>query len=117
MSKTTQNQMNFTPQSQSNAGNAGGTIYYINLGGLKIAWGTTAQVSGTGTMTITLPSSFFTAVQAGTITADAPYVNTNVMTADWASDIVGATTSVTFTPLVIAGASPNNKYCWILFGT
>lgn len=56
---------------QANAGSAGGTIYYINLGGIRYCWGGTAAVtaSGTGTVasssvTITLPTSFFTTLQS-----------------------------------------------------
>jgi hypothetical protein len=55
-------------QSQANAGTAGGTIYYVNLGGIKLAWG--ASNSGLTMATtpvgygFTLPASFFSTVQA-----------------------------------------------------
>lgn len=52
--------------SQANAGSAGGTIYKLNLGGIKICWGITADIS-TSTATpgkiVTFPASFFTTVQ------------------------------------------------------
>lgn len=52
----------------TNPGTAGGTssFFYINLGGIKLLWGTTAAVSvGTGgtTSTVTLPTSFFSSIQ------------------------------------------------------
>jgi hypothetical protein len=52
--------------SQANAGTAGGTMYYINLGGVKMLWlETTSLVSSvaTNTYTITLPTSFFSTLQ------------------------------------------------------
>jgi len=52
-------------QSQANSGTAGGTIYWINLGGLKILWGNTpTQVSyGAPAYTVAFPT-FFTTIQA-----------------------------------------------------
>lgn len=61
-------------QSQANAGTAGGTIYYINMGGLKMAWGFTSTLSVSGAApqssayTITLPTSFFSSVQYVNVT-------------------------------------------------
>lgn len=102
--------------SATNSGTGGGDINYINLGGIKIAWGTTAQVAGTGNKTMVLPS-FFTAIKAGTVTPSSPYQNTNAMTVNWASDITGQTTTLTITPIVVAGSSPSNKYSWFVIGT
>ena len=63
-------------QSQANAGTAGGTMYYINLGGLKFLWLITGNVTG-GTggnpFTVTFPTSFFSAIQhavGGLVSAD-----------------------------------------------
>lgn len=53
-------------QSQSNGGNAGGTLYYVNLGGIKVCWGTTSAKSVNSTVvsaTVTFPSGFFNTVQ------------------------------------------------------
>lgn len=65
---------------QANAGSAGGTMHYMNLGGLKILWGTTTSLtSSNGTnYIVTFPVGFFTAtphyasanVQSMTGTAD-----------------------------------------------
>jgi hypothetical protein len=57
-------------QSQANAGSAGGTIYYVNLGGIKIAWGLTANQTIGGAapasapVGITFPTSFFSTIQS-----------------------------------------------------
>lgn len=53
--------------SQTNAGTAGGTMYYINEGGIKKLWlqtpGLTGGASGFTTWTVTFPTSFFTTVE------------------------------------------------------
>lgn len=60
--------------SYSNAGSAGGTFYYMNLGGIKYLWGagSSAGLSGsapqTNTSTVTLPGSFFTTIQTAQTT-------------------------------------------------
>lgn len=54
----------------SNPGGGGGTYYYINLGGIKLLWGTLANsVTGTGfqnsgLLAVTFPTSFFGSIQA-----------------------------------------------------
>lgn len=54
----------------TNPGGAGGTFYYINLGGIKLMWGVTAGIAvGGGGAAITLPSGFFTTIQAASATA------------------------------------------------
>jgi hypothetical protein len=47
--------------SQSNAGTAGGTMYYINLGGIKLLWLIITASSATSTYTVTFPTGFFSA--------------------------------------------------------
>jgi len=53
----------------ANPGSAGGTFYYINLGGIKLFWGTTNTLttSGSGSVSangnVTLPTGFFTTLQ------------------------------------------------------
>lgn len=54
-------------QTQSNSGTAGGTMYYINLGGIKFLWGNTGSMSYSGTSAqfgITFPTGFFTTLQS-----------------------------------------------------
>lgn len=59
--------LSITATSQANAGTAGGTMYYINLGGTRILWGVSAANSLTNTSsatyTWTLPTSFFSTIQ------------------------------------------------------
>lgn len=53
----------------TNSGTAGGTFYYINLGGIKILWGRTNTWASGGSRTIVYPTSFFSAT---------PHVVTNI---------------------------------------
>ena len=58
-------------QSYTNSGTAGGTFYYINLGGIKLLWGSTSSLNSTTTnagYTINYPSGFFSNVQSITVT-------------------------------------------------
>lgn len=53
-------------QSQANAGTAGGTMYYLNLGGVKLLWArSTAKASSTSLTQygFTLPTSFFSNIR------------------------------------------------------
>jgi hypothetical protein len=60
-------------QSQANAGTAGGTIYYVNLGGIKLAWGVSNSGLTMATTPVsygfTLPTSFFSSLQAALVSA------------------------------------------------
>jgi hypothetical protein len=51
-------------QTQANAGTGGGTINYLNLGGIKLMWGVTGAVATNGVgqhaFTVIPPTSFFT---------------------------------------------------------
>lgn len=72
-----------TVSSQANAGNAGGTMYYINLGGIKMLWcnGALATVGpGNTTLVFTLPTNFFTTIQAviPSTAASSPATNSGV---------------------------------------
>lgn len=62
-------------KSQVNVGAAGGTMYYINLGGIKMLWGRGAAltVGGAGFTLVgfTLPTGFFTTVQSNNVCIDA----------------------------------------------
>lgn len=96
-------------------GTAAGSYNLLNLGGIKLAWGFTNSVNASSNKTIILPS-FFTTIQAGVITPSATYNNTNVMTANWATVLTSQTTTLTFTPLIIAGSNPSNPYTWFVIG-
>lgn len=61
----------FGVSSQTNAGSAGGTMYYTNLGGIKMLWGTSVLLTGSSltngsNWTFTFPTSFFTTIQFST---------------------------------------------------
>lgn len=69
-------------QTLANAGDAGGTLYYVDLGGIKMCWGTTASIAvsgaspgASGTKNITLPAGFFSTLQSVTLTTG-PATNT-----------------------------------------
>lgn len=113
--------MNLTATSAANAGTAGGTNYYLNLGGMKVLWGyagTAYSIAGGGgsaNQSVTLPGSFFSTVQYAScdlvelsvdarqscFLASAPTTTTLSMTA--AND--SATTGV------------GGKFTWLVFGT
>jgi hypothetical protein len=70
MSKIGPIQQNNVPASTTNGGTAGGSLNYINLGGLKYCWGITGSISisgGQATATVAFPSSFFTATPTMTL--------------------------------------------------
>lgn len=65
ISGITQSMLALSVSTQTNAGTAGGTMNYINLGGIKMLWGTSATLTGSSltngsNWTITFPTSFFT---------------------------------------------------------
>lgn len=69
-------------QSQANAGSAGGTMYYINIGGIKLLWFITGTVSvsggspGSTAYGVTFPTSFFSAIEASIGSTTGTAVNT-----------------------------------------
>lgn len=104
----------------NNAGSAGGTSYYMNMGGLKMLWGSSGGVAaGTGgSFTVALPTSFFTTIQmsvASPISSSGGAGGTN-------SAVIGAGASATTTTLTIevtvpAGSSTNTPLSWFVIGT
>lgn len=58
-------QLSTSATTQANAGSAGGGMYYINLGGIKMLWGTSASktTSGINSFAFTLPVGFFSTIQ------------------------------------------------------
>lgn len=57
--------------SYTNSGSAGGTFYYIDVGGLKLLWGTTSHPGNTTStkysLGVTFPSGFFSATPTTTV--------------------------------------------------
>lgn len=100
--KPTHNNVNFSGgvQTQANAGTAGGTMYYINLGGIKMLWGTTASIASGSAYGITFPASFFTTIQSSSVTMYNAAGTANIE-CNWGSL---ATSSGTFNILATAGS-------------
>lgn len=99
--------------SQANAGTAGGTMKYINLGGMKVLWGRTAVMNGTGTFTVTFPTSFFTAVDA-LVQAKTALVGTGLQI-DYQQSLVTAS-GASFVLVGTAGGAGNGQLDYVLFG-
>jgi hypothetical protein len=114
-SAVTAGKLGLTPTSQANSGSAGGTLYYINMGGLKMCWGhsTTLASHNSPAYTITLPSSFFTTVigaplitvtgLAVDVSQIAPIASYNLATVTFYADSItnSATAALTVSWLVI----------------
>ncbi|WIE74475.1 hypothetical protein [Curtobacterium sp. MCSS17_007] len=103
----------------TNSGNAGGTIFYINLGGLKLLWGTSSQQNNTGgantkiAVVVNFPAGFLTAVQSATATASGPYANTDGIYAN-----VGTVTkdSMPVNLFTTVGANGYMSFNWFAIG-
>lgn len=77
-------------QTYTNTASCGGTFYYVNLGGIKLVFGTTNSIStaagGATSFSINMPSSFLTTVRArfsnvSSLTVQpSQYVNTSCTT-------------------------------------
>lgn len=106
----------------TNSGSAGGTGYYINLGGIKYAWGMTGTLSlsatSTGTGVINFPSSFFTTVQSFICT---PTGGVPAGTVLWgiSSQTTPTITNVTINYFYTAGTSVTGSIVgsWFVVGT
>lgn len=100
-------------QGQTNTGTAGGAMNYVNVGGIKLLWGTTAALSttagGVASGTVVFPTSFFsTAPEVLTSGSDftgtariicgrnAPATTTSVLLQAQNVDTVAGTAKVTF---------------------
>lgn len=102
-----------TIQSQANAGTAGGTMKYINLGGIKQLWFTTANFT-TGTasaaVTITLPVGFFSTITSVLATP----ANMTTTANQYASVSSFSTTTVTMSVFTISGAATSGASVFII---
>jgi len=93
----------------ANTGTAGGTMNYLNLGGLKVLWGKTAQISLTGTgfqatvgLVINWPPSFFTVPPFVLLSLD-QVVNTQYLTA-----VISNVATTTFTAIELVQLNGTN---------
>lgn len=90
-------------QTLSNAGTAGGTMSYLNLGGIKLLWCiSTNQTSSTSgnIYTFTLPTSFFSSITAVQTNA----INMTTDTRQYVA-VAGTTTSTVTISITSAGAA------------
>lgn len=115
MSKPDQSQLNLTVQSQTNAGSAGGTMYYINLGGIKILWGTTATLSNSAAgpnFGVTFPSGFFSTIQSATAS-----LNTLTATAQQSVNWNGITATAGQLTAYAAATAGSENIAYMVIGT
>lgn len=96
--------------SYTNTGSGGGTGYYINLGGIKLCWGTSgAYTSTTNTnYTVSLPSSFFTTIQ---------HHNVYIVGSSATVNYVGQSASTSTLTIFVGTAANNNNNSWFVIGT
>jgi hypothetical protein len=68
MARPDQTQLNLTVSTLANTGGAGGTMYYVNLGGIKILWFKSAflniPANSYSNYPVNLPSGFFSTIQS-----------------------------------------------------
>lgn len=106
--------------SYTNTGTAGGTMYYINLGGIKLLWGQTGTINNTGstdtsaTFTITLPTSFFSMLQTVNATAAGTFANTQEM---YANVFGYTTTTITLELVTSFGTNGSGTIFYFVIGT
>jgi len=102
-------------QSFTNSGTAGGTFYYINLGGLKLMWGTTGFMGSSstgGSSTLIMPAFFNSIQQAGAMNGTgAGTVQQLILTT------INSDTQLTFTPVSINGSSTSVVGQVLIIGT
>lgn len=98
----------------TNAGSAGGTssFFYINLGGIKLFWGTTGIVATGSNYNVTLPAGFFTTVQTAFVTPG-PVAGTSNVEASIGSL---STTTLNFNSIATTGSG---NFVWqiLVIGT
>lgn len=109
-------------QSFSNAGTAGGTGYYINIGGIKLCWGISAQyLNAQGsqsfiTVGVTLPT-FFTTVQFATANL-LEYGSTQYQMATVGATLrSGLTSALDITIVQTNGSNGTGYVSWFMIGT
>ena len=101
--------------SQANAGTAGGTMKYINLGGIKLLWVISANqnAGATGlTYTFTLPASFFMTVT----TAQATSINQTTLGEQYAN-VVSASSATVTVRLTSPGGAATSGISLLVIGT
>ena len=101
--------------SQANAGTAGGTMRYINLGGIKLLWCISANqnAGATGlTYTFTLPTSFFSTVTM----AQATSMNQTALGEQYAN-VVSASVATVTVRITSPGGAATSGISLLVIGT
>ena len=95
----------------TNTGDGGGTGYYVDLGGLKICWGTTGPitVSASGIKNISMPSSFFSSVNSASFGFYGGAV--------FSAQIDGSAPSATTLPIYFASGTGSVRLTWMVIGS
>jgi hypothetical protein len=104
----------------ANAGSAGGTMYYVNLAGIKLLWATSATQGfsaaappQTFNVAFTLPASFFTTIQT-VLPSWGPAVNTQYV---YTSLSTATTSSIVIHVNEHAGTSGTGQVHLLVIGT
>lgn len=112
----TQTKLALTPTTQANAGTAGGTFSYVNLGGIKFLWVISSNVasgSSPATYTFTLPTSFFSTITQ----ANATTINMTSTTNQFASIVNATNTSISVGVTAPSGGSNTTGISLFVVGT
>lgn len=109
-----------TVLTQTNSGSAGGTINYINEGGIKRAWGISAAYSLAGNSfvagAITLPTSFFTAITGASV-SNGNFTVDGRQFASIASSPTTTTLSLTTNGVTGSATTIGGVWYWEVIGT
>lgn len=100
-------------QTYTNTSTGGGTGYYINLGGIKLCWGTTNSVSlGTSAgVSVSMPSSFFSTIRTANL-----YM-TGSTTGDGMVRQTSQATTSSLSGWFTSGSSATGSLGWLVIGT
>lgn len=105
--------------SYTNSGSGGGTGYTLNLGGVKLCWGTSAVFSISGSTAtsfdINFPVGFFTTVQSSQASVSGTAANT--ANTYLSSNTASSTTSWSVYVITTAGVNAQNSFSWLVVGT
>lgn len=103
-------------QSQVNAGSAGGTMKYINLGGIKLLWAIGAAQNSSASApqyNFTLPVGFFTTITYESATA----TEMTASATQYANIAAISTTTATVSCVATSGSGTTQKPSILLIGT
>lgn len=107
-----------TITSGSNSGTAGGTINYVNLGGLKLCWGRTNSITNAAntetSKSIIFPTSFFTSTPTCTASIDA--ATGSVIGNYWIGNSVSSSAAQIYWRNSTSGTGVGGVISWLAIG-